>query len=31
VGIDDFPHVTRALAEFVGRPAVARGLTIPRR
>jgi GSH-dependent disulfide-bond oxidoreductase len=31
VGIDDFAHVTRTLAEFVTRPAVARGLTIPRR
>ena len=31
VGIEDFPHVTRALAEFVARPAVARGLTIPGR
>jgi GST-like protein len=31
VGIDNFPHVTRALAAFVARPAVARGLTIPPR
>ena len=31
VGIGDFPHVTRALASFVARPAVARGLTIPAR
>lgn len=31
VGIDDFPHVTRALAAFVARPAVARGLEIPKR
>jgi GST-like protein len=31
VGIGDFPSVNRALAEFVARPAVARGLTIPRR
>jgi GSH-dependent disulfide-bond oxidoreductase len=31
VGIDNFPHVTRALAAFVARPAVARGLTIPAR
>jgi GST-like protein len=31
VGIDDFPHVTRALAAFVARPAVVRGLTIPAR
>jgi GSH-dependent disulfide-bond oxidoreductase len=31
VGISDFPHVTRALAAFVARPAVARGIEIPRR
>ncbi|HSY30191.1 MAG TPA: glutathione S-transferase N-terminal domain-containing protein [Burkholderiaceae bacterium] len=31
VGITDFPHVTRALATFVARPAVAKGLTIPKR
>ena len=31
VGIADFPHVTRALEAFLARPAVARGLTIPRR
>ncbi|HEU0204961.1 MAG TPA: glutathione S-transferase N-terminal domain-containing protein [Burkholderiaceae bacterium] len=31
VGIDDFPHVTRALHAFLARPAVARGLTIPAR
>ena len=31
VGIDDFPHVQRALAAFVARPAVVRGLTIPKR
>jgi len=31
VGIGDFPYVNRALAAFVARPAVARGLTIPRR
>lgn len=31
VGIADFPHVTRALATFVARPAVVRGLTIPSR
>jgi len=31
VGIADFPHVTRALAAFVARPAVARGLEIPKR
>ncbi|WP_394788623.1 glutathione S-transferase N-terminal domain-containing protein [Rhodoferax sp.] len=31
VGIQDFPHVTRALEAFVARPAVARGLAIPKR
>lgn len=31
VGIKDFPHVTRALASFVARPAVAKGLEIPKR
>jgi GSH-dependent disulfide-bond oxidoreductase len=31
VGIDAFPHVTRTLAAFVARPAVAAGLEIPRR
>jgi GSH-dependent disulfide-bond oxidoreductase len=31
VGIGDFPHVTRALEAFLARPAVARGLAIPRR
>jgi GST-like protein len=31
VGIADFPHVTRALHAFVARPAVARGLNIPKR
>ena len=31
VGIEDFPHVTRALAAFVERPAVVRGLAIPPR
>jgi len=31
VGIGDFPNVGRALATFVARPAVTRGLTIPRR
>ena len=30
VGIGDFPHVTGALERFLGRPAVARGLEIPR-
>ena len=29
VGIADFPHVTRALDQFVRRPAVIRGLAIP--
>jgi GST-like protein len=31
VGMADFPHVTRALDAFLARPAVARGLTIPRK
>ena len=31
VGMQDFPHVTRALAAFVARPAVARGLLVPKR
>ncbi len=31
VGMADFPHVSRALATFVARPAVARGLEIPSR
>ena len=31
VGIQDFPQVTRVLAAFVARPAVARGLDIPKR
>ncbi|NWA28283.1 glutathione S-transferase N-terminal domain-containing protein [Pseudomonas gingeri] len=29
VGIQDFPHVLRALEQFVARPAVIKGLTIP--
>ncbi len=29
VGIDGFPQVRRALAEFLARPAVARGMKIP--
>lgn len=29
VGFDDFPHVKRALATFVARPAVQRGLDVP--
>ncbi|MDR3370979.1 glutathione S-transferase N-terminal domain-containing protein [Rhodoferax sp.] len=31
VGMADFTHVTRALAAFVARPAVARGLLVPQR
>jgi len=31
VGIENFPNVTRALDAFVARPAVARGLNIPKR
>jgi hypothetical protein len=31
VGMQNFPHVTRALAAFVARPAVQRGLEIPQR
>ena len=31
VGIDDFPNVKRAADAFVARPAVARGLEIPKR
>ena len=31
VGIDDFPNVKRVLEAFVARPAVQKGLTIPRR
>ena len=30
VGINDFPNVLRALDDFLARPAVARGLEIPR-
>lgn len=30
VGFDDFAHIERALGEFVARPAVQRGLEIPR-
>ena len=29
IGFEDFPHVARALAAFVARPAVVRGLGIP--
>ncbi len=31
VGIQDFPNVTRVLAAFVARPAVTKGLNIPKR
>jgi GST-like protein len=31
VGIVDYPHVTRALNTFLERPAVARGIGIPKR
>ncbi|MEP6884033.1 MAG: glutathione S-transferase N-terminal domain-containing protein [Gammaproteobacteria bacterium] len=31
VGIEQYPHVTRALRTFLARPAVARGLEIPNR
>ena len=31
VGFADFPHVARALAAFVARPAVTRGLAAPKR
>lgn len=31
VGIGDFPHVQRALKDFLARPAVVRGLQIPKR
>lgn len=31
LGMQDYPEVTRVLAAFVARPAVARGLTIPKR
>ena len=31
VGIDNFPNVTRALEAFLARPAVARGLQVPKR
>ena len=30
VGIQDYPSVTRALDSFLARPAVGRGLSIPR-
>jgi GST-like protein len=31
VGFKDFPEVARALDAFVARPAVVRGLSIPKR
>jgi hypothetical protein len=31
VGIEDFPHVTRALDAFAAGPAVVKGLNIPQR
>jgi len=31
VGYSDFPHIQRALAAFIARPAVAAGLKIPKR
>jgi GSH-dependent disulfide-bond oxidoreductase len=31
VGIGDFPHLTRTLEAFIARPAVARGVAIPRK
>ncbi|KAF3997692.1 glutathione S-transferase N-terminal domain-containing protein [Glaciimonas immobilis] len=31
VGFRDFPHITRVLDLFIARPAVARGLVIPKR
>jgi GST-like protein len=31
VGIANFPHVTRALRSFMARPAVTRGMDIPKR
>ena len=31
VGFGDFPHVRRGLDTFLARPAVARGLTVPKR
>ena len=31
VGIGDYPHVTRTLETFLARPAVSRGLQIPKR
>jgi GST-like protein len=31
VGMADFPHVTRVLETFLARPAVVKGLNIPKR
>jgi len=31
VGITGFPHVARALGSFMARPAVVRGMDIPKR
>ena len=31
VGFNDFPNIARVLAAFVARPAVVRGLAIPKR
>jgi GSH-dependent disulfide-bond oxidoreductase len=31
VGIGEYPHVTRALERFLARPAVERGIAVPRR
>ena len=31
VGIGEYPHVTRTLGAFLARPAVERGVTIPKR
>ena len=31
VGMKDFPHVLRVLEVFIARPAVIRGLSIPKR
>jgi GSH-dependent disulfide-bond oxidoreductase len=31
VRIEDYPHVTRALEAFLARPAVLRGLAIPKK
>jgi GST-like protein len=31
VGIEEFPHVTRTMEAFLARPAVIKGLDIPKR